>query len=162
MSLEKSNGRLVVFFTLSISLILAILPMPQPLMWLRPDWVALVLLYWVLALPHRFSVGWAWGFGLLLDVLLNSPLGLHAFSLSIIAYLASLLHQRIRLAHWWQQALQVMVLVGIHRLILLYGNVLLLGEQRPLIYWAAVPVSAMLWPFVFTLLRAVRRGFRVQ
>ena len=43
------------------------MPLPSLLDAYRPDWVALVVLYWVIALPHRINIGTAWVAGLLLD-----------------------------------------------------------------------------------------------
>jgi rod shape-determining protein MreD len=46
---------------------------PQWLGWLRPAWVALVIFYWVMELPHRIGLISAWVIGALVDVLQASP-----------------------------------------------------------------------------------------
>lgn len=40
-----------------MALLLSIVPMPSVLDYHRPDWLALVIMYWVIALPHRVNVG---------------------------------------------------------------------------------------------------------
>lgn len=52
----------------------------------RPDWVALVVLYWVIALPHHLNVISAWVVGLIMDILLGSTLGIHALSMAVISW----------------------------------------------------------------------------
>ena len=51
----------------------------------RPEWVPMVLIYWVMALPYRIGIGSAWIVGLVLDILEGSILGLNAMALVIIA-----------------------------------------------------------------------------
>ena len=40
---------------------------PEVLGWLRPDWVALVILYWVMAVPQQVGMTTAWIAGVLVD-----------------------------------------------------------------------------------------------
>ncbi|MCD8513982.1 MAG: rod shape-determining protein MreD [Nitrincola sp.] len=79
------GGFLIIFATFLLGLILSQLPLPDFLMWYRPEWVALVLIYWVMMLPHRVGLMSAFFMGLLLDVIRGSVLGLNALSLTLIA-----------------------------------------------------------------------------
>ena len=64
--------------TLLIALILAMLPMPDWTIWLRPVWVLMVLIYWAMMIPYQVSVGTAWLTGLVVDLLNGTLLGEHA------------------------------------------------------------------------------------
>ena len=46
--------------TLFSALILEILPLPTWFLWCRPEWMLLVILFWVLFYPSWVSVGIAW------------------------------------------------------------------------------------------------------
>jgi len=156
-----TRGGWVISGSLLVALWLSILPFPEWALWARPQWVALVLLYWVLALPTRVGVGVAWSCGLLQDVLEGTPPGLHAFALAVMAYLALLSYQRVRMFVPWQQAGVVLVLVGIHQLLYNWINTLI---GRPVSgMWFLLPsvVSALLWPWLMVLLRNLRRRHRV-
>ena len=65
MTERDGQGYSVIFLTFVGAYVLAVVPFPQWLQWGRPEWVALVLIYWCIALPHR--VGIATGLVLGLD-----------------------------------------------------------------------------------------------
>jgi len=68
----------VIGISLLMSLVLTILPLPAWASWWRPQWVFLVLIFWMLTLPYRVGLGVAWIMGLIVDLLLGTTLGLHA------------------------------------------------------------------------------------
>lgn len=136
--------------------------MPGWLQWARPEWVALVLIYWVIALPQRVGVTVAFFAGGFLDVLEGSILGQHALALVVLAYVATLLHERLRMFVVWQQAMMVFVLVGINQLVCQWVHSLGTLGDRSMAFLLPAVVSALFWPWVFTSLRQLRRQYRVQ
>src|SRR5690606_35106783 len=50
---QRGSGGWLVALTLVAAAILAIVPLPNWLEFWRPEWVALVFIYWVIALPHK-------------------------------------------------------------------------------------------------------------
>ena len=72
--------RIVIPISFVLALILGLLPMPAWFENARPEWVALVLIFWVIAMPQRINVGIAWMLGLLLDGFNDTLLGEHPFS----------------------------------------------------------------------------------
>jgi rod shape-determining protein MreD len=157
-----SNRTYVIVLSLAVAVVLTILPVPDWAEELRPQWVALTLVYWCLALPDRVGVFWAWSTGLVLDVAAGTLLGQHALSLSVVAYLVVELHPRIRIFPLWQQALSVWVLLLVERLLSLWV-IGATGQPTPTLwYWAPTFVGMLLWPWIFIVLRDVRRRFRVS
>ena len=71
----RSNGLWVIVVTFIVAMLLSVVALPDSIPWelgyLRPQWVVLVLIYWIIALPHRIGIVVAWLIGLLLDVLLE-------------------------------------------------------------------------------------------
>lgn len=151
----------VILVSLAVALFLTVVPMPD---WgddLRPQWVAMALIYWNLALPTRIGVFWAWGTGLVLDVTSGTVLGQHALSLSVMAWLAVELHQRIRVFPPVQQAVSVWILLLLERLLSMWvlGAT---GQPTPTLwFWMPTFVGMFLWPWVFIVLRDLRRHFAV-
>ena len=54
-----SRGYGFILLTFFVAYVLAVVPLPDWLMWGRPEWVALTLVYWVIALPHRVGIATA-------------------------------------------------------------------------------------------------------
>ena len=50
------HGKGSIYLTLIVAIILAMVPLPVAIDMFRPDWVALVVLYWVIALPHHLGI----------------------------------------------------------------------------------------------------------
>ncbi|WP_341502870.1 rod shape-determining protein MreD [Gallaecimonas sp. GXIMD4217] len=155
-------NRLILPLTIMVALVLAMLPMPLKLDVFRPDWVSLVLIYWIMATPHKINVGIAWLVGLVLDVLLGSTLGVHALALAIIAYLVALNFQKIRTYSVWQQGLIVMFLICAKLLLVYWVEHITNRVQLPPGYFWPVLTSGLMWLWCFPVLRKIRRRFRIR
>jgi rod shape-determining protein MreD len=55
--------------SLVIALLLALVPLPYQFIYWQPEWLILVILFWVLVDPNPIGLGSAWILGLLLDLL---------------------------------------------------------------------------------------------
>jgi rod shape-determining protein MreD len=150
----------VVLGSLTVAVVLTLLPLPPYLEMLRPYWVALCMIFWCLETQRLISLGFAFTVGLALDLLTGSLLGQHALSLVIIVYLVVRFRFRLRFFPPWQQALSVFALLLNDRIILLWINSLR-GEPLPSFdFWAAPVVGTALWPWIFVLLDRYRGGMR--
>ncbi len=161
-ALTPRRGTLVIVTTVVIAVVLAVMPLPEWARLYRPNWTALVLIYWALALPLRVGVGVGFLVGLLLDSLTGTLLGQNALALSLIAYISVKTHQRVRLFPLWQQSVFVLLLLLIDRLI---ATVVIgvIGREAPgLPFWASAGFGALLWPWAYFVLRDLRRRFRVS
>ena len=161
MTLAKHQNGAVILVVFLAALGLTVMPLPDWAKDFRPQWVSLALIYWCLALPQRVGMGTAWSLGLFEDVITGTLLGQHALGLSLIAFLTLRLHQRIRIFPLWQQSITVLVLLLVERLLSLWV-IGATGQPTPsLWYWTPTLVGMLLWPWVFIVLRDVRRRFAV-
>lgn len=160
---NRSNGIWIIVITLLLAYLLAIVPFPDWALHYRPQWVALVLIYWAMALPWRVGIGVAWMAGLFLDVLEGSLLGLNALSLALIIYITLSLHQRLRMFSYPQQSALVLALVGLHMLLVYWVRVAIgQSESQSLLFLLGALSSAFIWPWMFVFLRHLRRAFDVH
>lgn len=160
---QRANGSWVIFLSFFIAYLLAIVPFPEWAMNYRPQWVAMVLIYWAMALPYRVGIGFAWVAGLLMDILEGSLLGLNALALALIAYITLSLHQRLRMFSSVQQSALVLALIGLHLMMTHWMKIA--AEQAvssDLLFLLGALSSAFVWPWMFVLLRQMRRGFSVR
>ncbi len=146
-----------IFASFVVAFMLTALPLPAWAVAWRPAFVALVLAYWCLALPQAMGVLTAWIVGLLLDVMHGSLLGQHAFGLAVVAWVVVVYHQQIRVYPLFRQALVVGSLVFLYLLAMLFIYNFLGSKRYGYDYLLAAITSALLWPWVFVVLRDFRR-----
>lgn len=151
-----------ILLSLLLAYYFSVLPVPVWAEAWRPEWVALVLIYWIFLLPQRVGIFIAWCAGLGLDVLKGSLLGQHALSLSILAFFAGLLQRRVRFFPAWQQTFVILILVGIHLLIVRLIQGLVAAVPEGSAYWLPSLVSALIWPWFSSILGVFYRGRKTR
>jgi rod shape-determining protein MreD len=97
----------------------------------------------------------------MLDVLSGTLLGQNGLPLILITFLVLNLQQRLRMFPLLQQSLVLLVILGIGQLVQLWLNTLTGNRPPTLLFLVPVPVSALLWPWVFVALQWARRRFDV-
>ena len=97
------------FIVLSVLAALFLNGLPWGGIWLmlRPDFVAVVLLYWCMHKPWRVGIGLSWGVGILADVADASLFGQHALAYAVLAFGGVTLSRRLRMFDLRQQTTQV-------------------------------------------------------
>ena len=149
-----------IVLTLLVALFANLLPLSGIALALRPDFLALVLLYWCIQEPRFAGVGVAWTVGLMMDVGDGTVFGQHALAYAFLAYAAEYFRRRVLRFPPWQQAAQVAVLLLLCAALVLLIRVV---GGAPLPRWTyAVPplVGALLWPFVSVVLQWPQRPQR--
>lgn len=150
---------LVIVLSFIIGLILMILPLPEWVQIYRPHWVALILIYWSMALPKRVGLWSAFFIGLLVDTAQGTLLGQHALALVIIVYINMNFYQRVRVLSLPQQAIYVFVLLAMIQVVVAWVEGIM-GRPVPILAFFSAPFIGMLiWPWVFVILRDIRRKF---
>jgi rod shape-determining protein MreD len=147
-----------IILSLLLAIVFTIMPLPSWATWFRPLWVLLVLCYWAMALDGQVGVGWAWLLGLLLDILQGSVMGEHALVLSCCVYLVCKLRRQLRLNPLWQQAVVIFILCLFYQATVYLIQGMLGQAPASGLYWFAMFTSALVWPWIFILLRDLRRG----
>jgi len=146
-----------VLLTLFLAVAGNLLPLSGVAQSLKPDFVALVLLYWCIHAPRYVGVGIAWFVGLLMDVGDATYFGQHALAYAVLAYGAEYFRRRVLRFSPWQQAAQVAVLLGLCAAIVLLIRIV---GGAPLPRWTyVVPslVGALLWPLMSVVLQWPQR-----
>jgi rod shape-determining protein MreD len=162
MNKEKHHGSGVIVISFIAAIMLTAMPLPEWAIYWRPAWVAMVLIYWCLALPHRVGIGVGWFLGILLDVLQGTLLGQNAIGLTILAFLTLKSHQRVRMYPLVQQALVICLFVLVYQLLSLWVRGIMGVPPRSWTYWMPAFTSMVLWPWLFIILRDLRRRFHVS
>jgi rod shape-determining protein MreD len=146
-----------VLFTLPCGLVANALPVSGAALLLKPDFLALILLYWCIQEPRLIGVGIAWCMGLLMDVTDATVFGQHALAYAVLAYAAEYFRRRVLRFPLWQQAAQVAVLLLACSALVLVIRVVG-GAPTPQWTYAVGPlVGAFLWPLITVVLQWPQR-----
>lgn len=143
-----------------VALLLSIIPFPDWAQHIRPQWLALVLIYWCLMAPERVGITSAWTGGLLLDAMTGNLLGAHALSLSLVAFITLNIYQRTRIFTLWQQSLVVLALITLEHLIQFW----IIGVSREttpgIEYWLPPVIGLLIWPWLFIAMSEIQHRLR--
>ncbi len=153
------KAELLMFMTVIMAMLLSIVDMPSWSLWARPEWVLLVIFYWVLALPERFGIFTAAFIGLLQDSITASLMGKHAIAYSLVVAVVLIVHKRLRMFDVWQQAGIIFLLIGIERLIKFWVDMVTGQPSAGLWFLFPALISALIWPWLMVVLRSLRRRF---
>jgi rod shape-determining protein MreD len=143
--------------TLIAALLVNLLPWSGWLLWLRPDFVALIVLYWCIEEPRRIGFTAAWLLGLMMDVADGTLFGQHALAYSILAYAGIVLHRRVRRFSVAPQMLHVIPLLLMTDIIVLAVRMLAGGSFPGWHFFAGSITAGLLWPLIAVLLKLPQR-----
>ena len=137
-------------FAMTLSAVAALLaslyPLPVWLLPARPDWLALVVIFWIMRLPQGFGIGSAWLLGLLMDGLEGGVLGRHALALSVVAYASILLRRRMLHYSLLQQMLLVFALCATDQILCNWVQNLAGHATSSLVFLMGSLTGAFCWP----------------
>lgn len=140
-------------FTLCVALFFNLLPWSGFGLWLRPDAVAVVLLYWCIEQPRRLGFLTAWLLGLLVDVADGALFGQHALAYTILAYGGIVLHRRVRMFPLTMQVLHVIPLLLVTDTVVLLLRLAAGAEFPGMPYFLGSVMGGLLWVPISILLR---------
>lgn len=143
-------------FTFLVAIVLTIVPLPDWAIWLRPQWILAVLLFWIIAAPEQCGVGFAWVIGLIMDLMMGTPIGQQSLIFVFLAYLLLKFHAIVFHSPRWQQALFVGFFavfdVVLHSLVLGFTGHSAHVELNGL----SVFTTIVVWPWLYDLIDAMR------
>jgi rod shape-determining protein MreD len=108
-----------VFFSLLAAFMVYLLPWAEFGLMIRPDFVLVILLYWMLRNPNLCNVGTAWMMGLLVDLASGSLFGQYALTYALTGFFALHYQRRLVLFNEGQRAFYVLLLLLLAQVTLL-------------------------------------------
>jgi rod shape-determining protein MreD len=140
--------RLPVLLTALIAVALAILPLPDLIAPLRPDFLVLVVYYWSIEVPQAGGLSLAFLSGLTLDVISGVVLGQHALALTLTAAWATHLRLRLRVFSVMSQTLTIFALLTAYQFVLFWVDGATGNPVTAFSRWLAPVTGALIWPVV--------------
>lgn len=135
-----------------VAMLFSVMPVAEPLLLWRPDWVLLVVVFWVMHAPSYIGIWMALIIGLLLDVLLATPLAFHGTAILVAAYLATMTKRWGGVLSMRQSTLLILGLVIAARAVQ-YVLHLFTGLGGGLVYQLpGIIASTLIWPAIMLML----------
>lgn len=156
---SHAQGLIFVAVSLLAALVLTIAPLSAGLAWLRPDWLMLVLIYWLLAMPENVGIALCWMCGIVQDILLGTVLGQNAFSLAVVAYIIQISYQQLRMFSLRKQAALIALLELFRILVDQWAQNLNGVSQTHWLVFLPVLSTALLWFFLRPMMSWLQRLF---
>ncbi|MBV8678885.1 MAG: rod shape-determining protein MreD [Aquitalea sp.] len=150
--LLKPVKRRFIFMTLLLAVLVEMIPLPHGSTRWLPDFISLVLLYWVINQPRRVNVGIAFLMGLIADIATAGMLGQHALAYSATSYLALSRQRQLIMFNLGQQALSVLGLMLANQTIMVVARMLTGAAFVGWSYFLPPLIGALLWPLLTKLL----------
>ncbi len=145
-----------VVISFAVAMVLSVVALPESVSNFRPDFVALVLIFWCLYHPSRVGLVLAFSVGLLADAMYFGILGQHAISKLVIAYvLLKFVSDSDLKNRTLQQSVIVLLLLLLNVLIVTVVSRLVHGQFGSLLVWQTPFVGAVMW-YLFASFRRMR------
>jgi rod shape-determining protein MreD len=160
MSSDRASRHLPVIVTFIVAFMLTMMPLSDTASQFRPDWVALMVIFWAMSLPRSYSVGAAWIIGLFVDVTQGTLLGQHALALCAITFITVKFHLLMRVFPLLQLSATIFALLALYQFLLFWINGVAGVNAATVSYWGPVLTGTIVWPVVYTFLTGIR--YRVQ
>lgn len=155
--IQRPVSNLLIFASLFVALFLNGLPWGGIWLALRPDFVAVVMLYWCTHKPLRIGIGISWAVGMLADVADASLFGQHALEYALLGFGGVMLHRRLQMFDLRQQTTQVMgifaVVYAVYALVHWQVNGYVVWT-----YFLGCLTSALLWAPLSLFLQSMRQS----
>ena len=146
-----------IVFTFIAALLINLLPWSGWGLAIKPDFVALVVLYWCIQQPRKVGFTSAWLVGLVMDVAEGSLFGQHALAYSVLAFGGIVLHRRVLMFSMRDQVLHVVVLLLLNDVMVLAVRMLAGAGFPGLQYFVGSLTAAALWPALSFLFKLPQR-----
>jgi rod shape-determining protein MreD len=156
MNRDRASRRLPVVMSFVFALMLTLMPLPTVIEAFRPDWLAMLVIYWAMQLPRTWGVGSAWIVGIVLDVSQGTLLGQHALALCCVAFITVRLHLLMRVFPIPQLTATVFAILATYQFLLFWINGVAGINALSIAYWGPVISGALLWPVVMIFLSGLR------
>ena len=146
-----------IIFTFIAALLINLLPWSGWWLIIKPDFVALVVLYWCIQQPRKVGFSAAWVLGLIMDVGESSLFGQHALAYSVLAFAGIVLHRRVLMFTMRDQILHVLVLLVLNDVMVLAVRMVAGSAFPGFSYFIGSLTAAALWPALTFLFKLPQR-----
>lgn len=143
--------------SLLLGLTLQIVQLPETLAAARPLLPAMLLAYWALREPQLPMLLPAFVVGLLMDVLLGTPMGQHAIGLLVLIYLVVSLRSFFIVFPLWQATLALIPAWVIYCFLMFWIDGATHHTADRWLRWLPALSTSLSWPLLWSVMELIRQ-----
>lgn len=140
-----------IYLSLLVAFICLLFPWSGLALQLRPDFMLLVIIFWLLRAPNQCNVGTAWFVGLCVDLATGGTFGQYALAYTVTAFVAVVYQRRLVLFNSTQQLVYVFSLLILSQLVLLILKAFAGTESLGWTYFLPSITGVLIWQLAVTL-----------
>jgi rod shape-determining protein MreD len=134
-----------IYLSLLLAFICILLPWAGFSLKLRPDFLLLVIIFWLIRAPNFCNIGTAWFVGLFMDLATGGTFGQYALAYTVTAFFAVMYQRRLVLYSGTQQLFYVFLLLIISQITLLILKIFGGAQFSGWIYFLPSVTGVLLW-----------------
>lgn len=138
-----------IILSVILASVVMVYPLPYAVNAWRPNFMLLVMLFWVLCQPAWCSIWFAFSLGVFTDLLMEMPLGSNALCFVLIAFLVRFFTREKRIMtknNLWVISIIVTIVYLVMEFMIL---ILAQNSIDLLLHWAALPANILCWWIVY-------------
>ena len=155
---------LLIILSLIFFILLDLISFSQTADQIKPSFFLLSFIYWNIALPEKMNLYFAFTFGLLMDFMQGTVLGVYPLILILISYLSQRFFYQFRPLKYVQQAVIIFFIFLIFRIFIALdlndadpNSFSLVDKNYALLSLVFALLNSLIWVPVFYILRIYRR-----
>jgi rod shape-determining protein MreD len=130
------------------ALLLQIIPINGSIAYWRPQFLLLLVFYWLFYGRSKYGVGFAWMIGIILDMFAGEMFGRYAITFSLCAYFLILLSKRLHHFGIFHQAVLIFFMVLLNQLLVTSISLLYRADWSVALLMGSSLTSALIWPLL--------------
>jgi rod shape-determining protein MreD len=134
-----------IYLSLLLAFICLLLPWSGFMLTIRPDFLLLIIIFWLIRAPNLCNVGTAWFAGLLMDLATGGTFGQYALAYTVTAFFAVMYQRRLVLFSGTQQLVYVGLLLLISQISLLILKIFAGMQLIGWTYFLPSVTGVLLW-----------------
>lgn len=134
-----------VYLSLILAFICLLLPWSGIALQARPDFLLLVIIFWLIRAPNLCNIGTAWFVGLFVDLATGGTFGQYALAYTVTAFFAVIYQRRLVLFNGTQQLFYVFLLLITAQIILLILKTFAGAQSLGWAYFLPSITGVLLW-----------------
>jgi rod shape-determining protein MreD len=134
-----------IYLSLLLAFICLLLPWSGFLLTIRPEFLLLIIIFWLIRAPNLCNVGTAWFAGLLMDIATGGTFGQYALAYTVTAFFAVMYQRRLVLFSGTQQLVYVGLLLLISQISLLILKIFAGMQLIGWTYFLPSVTGVLLW-----------------